>query len=149
MLLNVAPVTQNACHAKRGRSPPSDNRAAAQPATIRAAGPSGGSGYRACHAKRSRAPATPRPKRRQSAQQLLQDTLATAPATQRAAAPQAATYPRSSSFKRLWTLRLQRKEEPRPKRRQSVQQLLQEALATAPATEKRHELCVNVCEMSV
>ena len=155
--------------------------AAAQPATIRAAAPSGGSGYCVCQAKRSRGPAgdnprrssfrrlcvlrlprkeEPRPSRRQSAPQLLQEALCTASATQRGAAAQPATIraaapsagsvycvchakrsrgpagdnPRRSSFRRLCVLRLPRKEEPRPSRRQSA--LLQEALCTASATQR-------------
>ena len=78
--------------------------AAAQPATIRAAAPSGGSVYCVCQAKRSRGPAGDNPRR--------------------------------SSFRRLCVLRLPRKEEPRPSRRQSVPQLLQEALCTASATQR-------------
>ena len=156
--------------------------AAAQPATIRAAAPSGGSVYGACHAKRSRGPAgdntrrssfnklcllrpprkeKPRPSRRQSAPQVLQEALFTASATQRGAAAQPATIraaapsrgsvycvchakrsrgpagdnPRRRFFRRLCLLRLPRKEEPRPSRRQSAPQLLQEALCTAPATQ--------------
>ena len=157
--------------------------AAAQPATIRAAAPSGGSVYCACHATSSRGPAgdnprrssftrlcvlrlprkeEPRPSRRQSAPQLLQEALCTVSATQRGAAAQPATIPsaapsggsvyctchatssrgpagdnpRRSSFTRLCVLRLPRKEEPRPSRRQSAPQLLQEALCTAPATQQ-------------
>ena len=157
--------------------------AAAQPATIRAAAPSGGSVYCVCQAKRSRGPAgdnprrssfrrlcvlrlprkeEPRPSRRQSAPQLLQEALCTASATQRGAAAQPATIraaapsggsvycvchakrsrgpagdnPRRSSFRRLCVLRLPRKEEPRPSRRQSAPQLLQEALCTASATQR-------------
>ena len=79
--------------------------AAAQPATIRAAAPSGGSVYCVCHAKKSRGPAGDNPRR--------------------------------SSFTRLCVLRLPRKEEPRPSRRQSAPQLLQDALCTAPATQQR------------
>ena len=157
--------------------------AAAQPATIRAAAPSGGSVYCVCHAKRSRGPAgdnprrssftrlcvlrlpgkeEPRPSRRQSAPQLLQEALCIASATQRGAAAQPATIraaapsrgsvycvcqakrsrgpagdnPRRSSFRRLCVLRLPRKEEPRPSRRQSAPQLLHEALCTASATQR-------------
>ena len=157
--------------------------AVAQPATIRAAAPSGGSVYCVCHAKRSRGPAgdnprrssftrlfvlrlprkeEPRPSRRQSAPQLQQEALCTAPATQQVAAAQPATIraaapsrgsvycvchakrsrgpagdnPRRSSFRRLCVLCLPRKEEPRPSRRQSPPQLLQEALCTAPATQQ-------------
>ena len=155
-----------------------------QPATIRAAPPSEGSVYCACHAERSRGPAgdnprpssfrslcvlrlprkdKPRPSRRQSAPQLLQKALCTAPARQREAAAQPATIraaapsegavycachaersrgpagdnPRPSSFRSLCVLRLPRKEKPRPSRRQSAPQLLQEALCTAPATQRR------------
>ena len=104
----------------------------------------------------------PRPLRRQSAPQLLQEALCTAPATQRVAAATAATIraaapsggsvycachtkssrghcgdnPRRSSFRRLCVLRLPHKEQPRPLRRQSAPQLLQEALCTAPATQR-------------
>ena len=129
--------------------------AAAQPATIRAAAPSGGSVYCVCHAKRSRGPAgdnprrssfrrlcvlrlprkeEPRPSRRQSAPQLLQEALCTASATQRGAAAQPATIRAPS--RRLCVLRLPRKEEPRPSRRQSAPQLLHEALCTASATQR-------------
>ena len=143
--------------------------------------------YCACHAKESGGPAgdnprrssfrrlcvlrlprreKPRPSRQQSAPQLLQEPLCTAPATQREAAAQPATIraaaasggseycacyaqrsrgpagdnPRPSSFRSLCVLRLPRKGEPWPSRRQSAPQLLQEALSTAPA--KQH-----VCEM--
>ena len=134
--------------------------------------------YCVCHAKRSRGPAgdnprrssftrllrkeEPRPSRRQSALQLQQEALCTAPATQQVAAAQPATIraaapsrgsvncvchakrsrgpagdnPRRSSFRRLCVLCLPRKEEPRPSRRQSPPQLLQEALCTAPATQE-------------
>ena len=104
----------------------------------------------------------PRPLRRQSAPQLLQEALCTAPATQRAAAATPATIraaapsggsvycachtkssrghrgdnPRRSSFRRLCVLPLPHKEQPRPLRRQSAPQLLQEALCTAPATRR-------------
>ena len=92
--------------------PARQREAAAQPATIRAAAPSGGSVYCACHAKERRGPAgdnprrssfrrrcvlrlprreKARPSRRQSAPQLLQKALCTAPATQREAAAQPAT----------------------------------------------------------
>ena len=103
-----------------------------------------------------------RPLRRQSAPQLLQDALCTAPATQRAAAATPATIraaapsgssvycayhtksrrghsgdnPRRSSFRTLCVLRLPHKEQPRPLRRQSAPQLLQEALCPAPATQR-------------
>ena len=128
--------------------------AAAQPATIRVAAPSGGSVYCVCHAKRSRGPA--------GDNALLQEALCTASATQRGAAAQPATIraaapsrgsvycvcqakrsrgpagdnPRRSSFRRLCVLRLPRKEEPRPSRRQSAPQLLHEALCTASATQR-------------
>ena len=162
-------------------APATQKEAAAQPATIRAAGPSEGSVYCACHAKISRGPAgdnprhnsfrrlcvlrlpgreKPRPSRRQSAPQLLQKALCIAPATQREAAAQPATIraatpsegsvycacqaersrgpagdnPRRSSFRRRCVLRLPRREKPRPSRRQSAPQLLQEPLCTAPAT---------------
>ena len=106
----------------------------------------------------------PRPLRRQSAPQLRQEALCTAPATQRGAAATAATIraaapsrssaycashtkkrsrghcgdnPRRSSVKKLCALRLPHKEEPRPLRRQSAPQLRQEALCTSPATQRR------------
>ena len=164
-------------------APATQREAAAQPATIRATTPSKGSVYCACQAERSRGPAgdnprrssfgrlcvlrlprkgAPRPSRRQSAPQLLQKALCTAPATQREGAAQPATIraaapsegsvycachaersrgpagddPRSSSFRSLCVLRLPRKGEPRPSRRQSAPQLLQEALSIAPATHR-------------
>ena len=163
-------------------APATQRAAAATAAIIRAAAPSGGSVYCACHTKSSRGhsgdnprrssfrrlcllrlPHTeqPRPLRRQSAPQLRQEALYTAPATRRAAAATPATIraaapsgsyvycachtkssrghsgdnPRRSSFGRLCVLRLPHKEQPRPRRRQSAPQLLQEALCTAPATE--------------
>ena len=164
-------------------APPTQRAAAATPATIRAAAPSGRSVYCACHTKNRRGHCgdklrrssfrklcvlrlphkeQPRPLRRQSAPQLLQEALCTAPATQRAAAATAATIraaapsggsvycachtkssrghcgdnPRRSSFRRLCVLRLPHKEQPRPLRRQSAPQLLQDALCTAPATQR-------------
>ena len=164
-------------------APATQRAAAATAATIRAAAPSGGSVYCACHAKSRRGHSgdnprrssfgklcvlrlprkePPRPLRRQSAPQLLQDALCTAPATQRAAAATPATIraaapsgrsvycachttnsrghcgdnPRRSSFRTLCVLRLPRKEPPRPLRRQSAPQLLQDALCTAPATQR-------------
>ena len=104
-----------------------------------------------------------RPRRRLSAPHLLQAALRTAPATQKRAAATAATiraaapsgssayctchaqasrghggdYPRHTFFRQLCVLRLPRKSEPRPRRRLSAPQLLQEALRTAPATQKR------------
>ena len=164
-------------------APATQRAAAATPATIRAAAPSGGSVYCACHTKSSRGhcgdnprrssfrrlcllrlPHTeqPRPLRRQSAPQLRQEALCTAPATRRAAAATPATIraaapsgrsvycachtkssrghsgdnPRRSSFRTLCVLRLPHKEQPRPLRRQSAPQLLQEALCTAPATQR-------------
>ena len=163
-------------------APATQRAAAATAATIRAAAPSGGSVYCACHTKSSRGHSgdnprrssfrrlcllclphkeQPRPLRRQSAPQLRQEALCTAPTTQRAAAPTAATIraaapsggsvycachtkssrghsgdnPRRSSFRRLCLLRLPHKEQPRPLRRQSAPQLLQDALSTAPATQ--------------
>ena len=165
-------------------APATQKRAAATAATIRAAAPSGSSAYCACHAKASRGhggdyprhtffrqlcvlrlprKSEPRPRRRLSAPQLLQEALRTAPATQKRVAATAATiratpssgssaycachakasrghggdYPRRSSFRKLCVLRLPRKSEPRPRRRLSAPQLLQEAACTAP-----------VCEMS-
>ena len=164
-------------------APTTQRAAAATPATIRAAAPSGRSVYCASHTKSSRGHSgdnprrssfrkfcvlrlprkeKPRPLRRQSAPQHLQDALCTAPATQRAAAATAATIraaapsegavycachaerrrgpagdnPRRSSFRRLCVLRLPRREKPRPSRRQSALQLLQEPLCTAPATQR-------------
>ena len=164
-------------------APATQRAAAATAATIRAAAPSGGSVYCAFHTQSSRGHSgdnprrssvrklcvlrlpheeQPRPLRRQSAPQLLQDALCTAPATQRAAAATPATIraaapsgrsvycachtkssrghcgdnPRRSSFRRLCVLRLPHKEQPRPLRRQSAPQLLQEALCTAPATQR-------------
>ena len=107
-------------------------------ATKRAAAPSGGSLYCACHAK-----ATARPsgaQRRPSAQQLLQEALCTAPATQKPPSGPAAPsgdQARRSSFRRLSVLRLPRKNHRAAQRRPSAQQLLQEALCTAPATQKQ------------
>ena len=165
-------------------APATQKRAAATAATIRAAALSGSSEYCACHAKASRGhggdyprrssfwklcvlrlprKSEPRPRRRLSAPQLLQEALCTAPATQKRAAATAATiraaapsgsseycachakasrgqggdYPRRSSFRKLCVLRLPRKSEPRPRRRLSAPQLLLEALSTAPATQKR------------
>ena len=165
-------------------APATQKRAAATAATIRAAAPSGSSAYCTCHAKASRGhggdyprrssfrklcvlhlphKSKPRPRRRLSAPQLLQEALRTAPATQKRAAATAATiraaapsgssayctchtkasrghggdYPRRSSFRKLCVLHLPRKSEPRPRRRLSAPQLLQEALRTAPATQKQ------------
>ena len=129
-------------------------------ATKRAAAPSGGSLYCACHAK-----ATARPsgaQRRPSAQQLLQEALYTAPATQkppRGPAAPSGDQARSSSFRRLSVLHLPRKSNRAAQRRPaatkraaalsggslycachakaSAQKLLQEALCTAPATQKQ------------
>ena len=98
-------------------------------ATKRAAAPSGGSLYCACHAKAS-------------AQKLLQEALCTAPATQQPPSGPAAPsgdQARSSSFRRLSVLRLPHKSKAHPsgaQRRPSAQKLLQEALCTAPATQK-------------
>ena len=103
-----------------------------------------------------------RPRRRQSTPQLLQEALSTAPATQqlaaataapiRAAAPSGGSLycachatssrghcganPRRSSCNKLCVLRLLHNKQPRPLRRQSAPQLLQEALCTAPATQQ-------------
>ena len=123
-----------ACHAKRSRGPAGDN-------------PRHNSFRRLC-VLRLPGREKPRPSRRQSAPQLLRE----APATIRAAAPsEGAVYcachaerrrgpagdnPRPSSFRRLCVLRLPRKGEPRPSRRQSAPQLLQKALCTAPATQR-------------
>ena len=138
-------------------APATQKRAAATAATIRAAAPSGSSAY--CLPRKSE----PRPRRRLSAPQLLQEALRTAPATQKRAAATAATvraaapsgssayctchtkasrghggdYPRRSSFGKLCVLHLPQKSEPQPRRRLSAPQLLQEALRTAPATQKR------------
>ena len=160
-------------------APATQKRAAATAATIRAAAPSGSSAHCTCHTKASRGhggdyprrssfrklcilhlprKSEPRPRR-----QLLQEALRTAPATQKRAAATAATiraaafsgssaycachakasrghdgdYPRHSSFRKLFALHLPRKSEPRPWRRLSARQLLQEALRAAPATQKR------------
>ena len=210
-------------------APATQKRAAATAATIRAAAPSGSSAYCACHTKASRGhggdyprcssfrkfaycachtkasrghggdyprrspfgklcvlrlphKSTPRPRRRLSAPQLRREALCTAPATQKRAAATAATiraaapsgssaycacrtkalratapsgssayrachtkasrghggdYPRRSSFRKLCVLRLPHKSTPRPRRRLSAPQLLQEALCTAPATTIR------------
>ena len=163
--------------------PAAQKRAVAMAATIRAAAPSGSSAYCACHTKASRGhsgdyprrtpsgscvlhlphKSEPRPRRRLSAPQLLQEALRTAPATQKRAAATAATirgaapsgssayctchtkasrghsgdYPRRSSFRKLCVLRLPHKSKPRPRRRLSAPQLLQETLRTAPATQKQ------------
>ena len=131
--------------------------AAATAATIRAAAPSGSSAYCACHTKASRGHGGDYP-RRSSFRKLMR----TAPATQKRAAATAATiraaalsgssaycachtkarrghggdYPRRSSVGKLCVLRLPHKSEPRPRRRLSAPQLLQEALRTAPAAQK-------------
>ena len=165
-------------------APATQKRVAATAATVRAAAPSGSPAYCPCHAKASRGhggdyprhtffrqlcvlrlprKSEPRPRRRLSAPQLLQEALRTAPATQKRAAATAATiratpssgssaycachakasrghggdYPRHTFFRQLCVLRLPRKSEPRPRRRLSAPQLLQEALRTAPATQKR------------
>ena len=129
-------------------------------ATKRATAPSGGSLYCACHAKTTARPSGAQ--RRPSAQQLLQEALCTAPATQkqpRGPAAPSGDQARSSSVRRLSVLRLPRKSQraeappggslycachttatERPsgaQRRPSAQQLLQEALCTAPATQKQ------------
>ena len=112
--------------------PRKSNRAAQRrpAATKRAAAPSGGSLYCACHAKAS-------------AQKLLQEALCTAPATQQPPSGPAAPsgdQARSSSFRRLSVLRLPHKSKAHPsgaQRRPSAQKLLQEALCTAPATQKQ------------
>ena len=132
-------------------APATQRAAAATAATIRAAAPSQGSVYCACHTKSSRGQCgdnprrssfrrlcvlrlphkeQPRPLRRQSAPQLLQEALCTAPATQKAAAATPATIRGSSVYC------LPHEEQPRPLRRQSAPQLLQEALCTAPATQR-------------
>ena len=102
----------------------------------------------------------PRPLRRQSAPQLLQEALYCACHTKSSrghcgdnpAAPSGSSVycachtqssrghsgdnPRRSSFRKLCVLRLPHEEQPRPLRRQSAPQLLQEALCTAPATQR-------------
>ena len=165
-------------------APATQKQAAATAATIRATAPSGSSVSCTCHAKASRGhggdyprrssfrklcalhlprKSKPRPRRRLSAPQPLQEALCTALATQKRAAATAATiraaapsgssayctcrakasrghggdYPRRSSFRKLCVLHLPRKSEPRPRRRLSAPQLLQEALRTAPATQKQ------------
>ena len=139
-------------------APATQRAAAATAATIRAAAPSGGSVYCACHTKSSRGHCgdnprrssfrrlcvlrlphkeQPRPLRRQSAPQLLQEALCTAPATQiKSSRGHSGDNPRRSSFRKLCVLRLPHEEQPRPLRRQSAPQLLQEALCTAPATQR-------------
>ena len=107
-------------------------------ATKRAEAPSGGSLYCACHAKASARPSGAQ--RRPSAQQLLQEALCTALATQkppRGRAAPSGDQARSSSFRRLSVLHLPCKSHRAAQRRPSAQQLLQEALCTAPATQKR------------
>ena len=77
--------------------------------------------------------------RRPSAQQLLQEALCTALATQkppRGRAAPSGDQARSSSFRRLSVLHLPCKSHRAAQRRPSAQQLLQEALCTAPATQK-------------
>ena len=77
-----------------------------------------------------------------SAQKLLQEALCTAPATQQPPSGPAAPsgdQARRSSFRRLSVLRLPHKSKAHPsgaQRRPSAQKLLQEALCTAPATQK-------------
>ena len=81
-------------------------------ATKRAAAPSGGSLYCACHAKITARPSSAQ--RRPSAQQLLQEALCTAPATQkqpRGPAAPSGDQARSSSVRRLSVLRLPRKSQ--------------------------------------
>ena len=137
-----------ACHTKSSRGHCGDN-------------PRRSSFRRLCALRLPHKP-QPRPLRRQSAPQLLQEALCTAPAARRTAAATAATIraaapsggsvycachtkssrghsgdnPRRSSFRRLCVLRLPHKEQPRPLRRQSAPQLLQEALCTASAAQR-------------
>ena len=136
-----------ACHATSGRghggasapqllqeplstAPATQQAAAATAAPIRAAAPSGGSVYCACHATTK-----PRPRRRQSAPQLLQESeYCACHAT--SSRGHGSANPRRSSFRRRCVLRLPHRQ-PRPRRRQSAPQLLQEALCTAPATQQR------------
>ena len=181
--LCTAPATQREAAAQPATIRAPAPSGASAYCACRATTPSKGSVYCACQAERSRGPAgdnprrssfgrlcvlrlprkgAPRPSRRQSAPQLLQKALCTAPATQREGAAQPATIraaapsegsvycachaersrgpagdnPRSSSFRSLCVLRLPRKGEPRPSRRQSAPQLLQEALSIAPATHR-------------
>ena len=112
-------------------APATQKRAAATAATIRAAAPSGSSAYCTCHTKASRGHGGDYP-RRSSFRELyvLHLPHKSEPRPQR-------NYPRRSSFRKLCVLRLPRKSEPRPRRRLSAPQLLQEALCTAPATQKR------------
>ena len=155
-------------------APATQQRSAAQrrpAATTRAAAPPEGSLYCACHTAAKRGPAAPRgdqarssssrrlsvlrlphrkrggpscAQRRRSAQKLVQEALCTAPATQKPphgpAAP-SGDQARSSSFRRLSIYcACHAKTTARPsgaQRRPSAQQLLQEALCTAPATQKQ------------
>ena len=104
-------------------APATQKHAAATAATIRAAAPSGSSVYCACHTKASRGHGGDYP-RRSSFRKLCVLRL-----------PHKST-PRHSSFGKLCVPRLPHKSEPRPRRRLSAPQLLQEALRTAPATQK-------------
>ena len=127
-------------------APATQRGAAATAATIRAAAPSGSSVYCACHTKRSRGDCgdnprrssfrklcvlrlphkeEPRSLRRQSAPQLLQEALRTAPATQQGAAATAAQV-----------LQEALRTAPATQREASAPQLRQEALRTAPATRR-------------
>ena len=109
-------------------APATQKRAAATAATIRAAAPSGSSAYCTCHAKASRGHGG--------------DFRAAAPSGSsayctchaKASRGHGGDYPRRSSLRKLCVLHLPRT---RPWRRLSAPQLLQEALRTAPATQKR------------
>ena len=104
--------------------------AAATAAPIRAAAPSGGSVYCACHATSSRGHGGANP-RRVSFRKLCALRL-----PHNTSCGHGGANPRRSSFRRLCVLRLPCNKQPRPRRRQSAPQLLQEALCTAPATQQ-------------
>ena len=127
------------------------------PAPTRAAAPSGGSVYCACHTKASRGPAAPTRAAASPGGSVYcachtkgsQEALCTAPATWSQPRPSGA-HARRSSFRRLCVLRLPRERQQgsslycachvkaaaaqRPSG--PAPQLLQEALCTAPATQK-------------
>ena len=116
-----------ACHTKRSRG---------HRATTRAAASAEGSVYCACHAKRSRGHrATTRAAA--SAEGSVYCACHATALPRKTRRGHGGDYPRRSSFRKLCVLRLPRKSEPRPRRRLSAPQLLQEALRTAPATQKR------------
>ena len=80
-------------------------------ATIRAATPSGGSGYCACH-EACHEEDSQRHQRRQRAPQPLLEPLGTAPATRKTASGTSGDNARRSPFWRLWVLRLPRGRQP-------------------------------------